>query len=126
MTRETNLGLFVSLIGFLAVVAMAVNHFTPPQATSNLSHSPTAAVAPKPPEPPKDIGNANLPEKTWEWIRMWAPIIRSRELVCDEISGARDYGPSERGRVIWVLCNHDSLSYKVILTPSHNLLISPW
>jgi hypothetical protein len=59
-------------------------------------------------------------------IQGLAPSIRAMDYVCDAVSSARNYGRHQQGLTLWVLCNHDALGYKVVITPQKRVLISPW
>ena len=55
-----------------------------------------------------------------------AKVIRLKGFVCDSCSDAYCMGQKHRGLEFRVLCNNDTLVYKVTATPSNDFLVSPW
>mgnify|MGYP001005637303 CR=1 FL=1 len=56
----------------------------------------------------------------------FAKVIRLKGFVCDSCSDAYFMGRKHRGLEFRVLCNNDTLAYKVTSTPSKDFLVSPW
>lgn len=55
-----------------------------------------------------------------------AKVIRLKGFVCDSCSDAYFMGQKHRGLEFRVLCNNDTLVYKVTATPSNDFLVKPW
>ena len=55
-----------------------------------------------------------------------AKVIRLKGFVCNSCSDAYVMGQGHRGLEFRVLCNDDTLAYKVIATPSNNFIVTPW
>ena len=55
-----------------------------------------------------------------------AKVIRLKGFVCDSCSDAYFMGQKHRGIEFRVLCNNDTLVYRVTATPSNDFLVSPW
>ena len=56
----------------------------------------------------------------------FAKAIRLKGFVCDSCNDAYLMGQKHRGLEFRILCNNDTLAYRVTATPSNDLLVTPW
>ena len=56
----------------------------------------------------------------------FAKVIRLNAYVCNSCSDAYFMGQKHKGLVFRVLCNDDSLAYRVISAPNGKFIVEPW
>ena len=56
----------------------------------------------------------------------FAKVIRLNDYVCNSCNDAYFMGQKHKGLVFRVLCNNDSLAYRVTITPSGKFIVEPW
>ncbi len=63
---------------------------------------------------------------TMEEGNNFAKVIRMKDYVCDSFSKGYFMGKQHKGMVFRIICNDDSLTYRITVTPSSKFIVEPW